>query len=131
MTDITNTDKLAALQNDRLLRKGGTYAALSDVYDPAPRLGRYAPQAGKVGPLPVANWAFDPAGLEPPLGYSFDAQEPCGELHEQREAARLLEARSAALPAEGGTASEAQTGARSNTVTATDAASPTSLRRRL
>lgn len=31
-----------------------------------------------------ASWTSDPNMLEPPLGYSVDAMEPVGEIHEQK-----------------------------------------------
>jgi hypothetical protein len=33
--------------------------------------------------LAGSPWAGDPVGLEPPLGFSVDAMEPVGEVHEQ------------------------------------------------
>jgi hypothetical protein len=95
-------DCLAYHLNHKLLKeRGASYADLAEAYD-APLGGRFATEARKVGELPAPNWAGQDNAVEPPLGYDISYVEPCGELHEQREAARLLREaqRSATLPSE-------------------------------
>ena len=127
MSDITNADKLAALHNQKLLRKGTSLADLADVFDP-PRAGRFAPQAGKVSELVAPIWAGQDNVTEPPLGYDINAQEPTGTPAEVEASIRQLEARSAALPAEGAPAHETS----AVSLSADDrSAGASSLRRRL
>jgi hypothetical protein len=78
----TQAEKRAVHENDRSVREPTTYSALAEISDPAPG-GRFAVDARKPAnavPRQPANspWHADPTGVEPPLGYAIDDQEPTG-----------------------------------------------------
>jgi hypothetical protein len=94
MDEPTQAEKLAALHNDRLLKRGVAYADVVDLYDDSRPHGRFA--IGAQQPLteyprqpPNSPWHHDPVGLEPPLGYSVNEMEPVGT---PAEVARSVEA---------------------------------------
>ncbi|MGA8698338.1 MAG: hypothetical protein WB689_31780 [Xanthobacteraceae bacterium] len=70
-----------------------TYATFTEAFADEDRGGRF--KTGQpttvVGATSVPNyptgpaWRADPTGVEPPLNYSVDALEPCGEAHEVRQ----------------------------------------------
>jgi hypothetical protein len=97
MTDEpTQSEKLAALHNDRLLKRA-TYSHVVELYDDTRPHGRFA--VGASQPLtqyptqpPHSPW-FDARFNGPdPLGYSVDAMEPVGSPAEIEASIRRLEA---------------------------------------
>jgi len=56
---------------------------------PTPMLSGSVPEQPAPSP-----WSHEPVGLEPPLGYSVDAMEPVGEVHEIEASLRQQEQRS-------------------------------------
>jgi hypothetical protein len=92
---MSNSDEISQAERRRMIeeRRLKTYHghAMSAVDDE--RGGRYAIEDNKqtvIGSSPIvypaqpagSPWASDPVGLEPPLGYSIEAQETTGEPHE-------------------------------------------------
>jgi hypothetical protein len=112
MDEPTQAEKLAALHNDRLLKRGVAYSQVVDLYNPQPG-GRFA--IGAQQPLTEyprqpahSHWHHDPIGLEPPLGYSVDQMEPVGTPAEVEASIRQLEAATQPTPTSSGMCSAAQ-----------------------
>jgi hypothetical protein len=88
----TYTDKLIMLENERLTRMAGTLLAQAQVAT-LELGGRYAGMRPSTMPVyPAgAQWTRDWGNeLEPPLGYSVEAQEPIGEVAEVEKSIRDL-----------------------------------------
>jgi hypothetical protein len=94
--EISQAERRRVLANDR--RVLATYHGVAQTSADDDRGGRFAavsPTRTVVGAAPIsypklpANspWACDPVPTEPPLGFSVDAMEPVGELHERGDAA--------------------------------------------
>jgi hypothetical protein len=75
-------------------RKATTYHFLAQSMVDEERGGRYATEDNKqtvIGAAPISYptqpsgspWANEPSGVEPPIGYDINAQDPVGEIHEQ------------------------------------------------
>src|SRR5258708_40202925 len=96
--DITQKEKRAILENDRLVRKG-TYFGVAAADADMEKGGRYAalnkPSVTGADPSvagywgarypaqpPNSPWAKDHYPPEPPLGFSVEDQAPTGEWHE-------------------------------------------------
>jgi hypothetical protein len=84
MDEPTQAEKLAALHNDLLLKRGTAYSQVVDLYDDSRPHGRFA--VGSRQPLteyprqpPHSPWSGVPALNGPdPLGYSVEEMEPAG-----------------------------------------------------
>jgi hypothetical protein len=79
---IEQSDRLETLQNDMRVR-GSTFNQFAQS-EAAESRGRFTAheRSAVVGATPIPkyegapNRANDPSGIEPPLGYAIDAQEP-------------------------------------------------------
>ena len=88
----TPAERCAVVENDRRVRRGGTYHDIASSEAAVPR-GRFtaherstvtgATPASRYPTLPASSpWASEPVGQEPPLGFSVDEMIPAGEPHE-------------------------------------------------
>jgi hypothetical protein len=83
--DATQKEKAAILKSDQRVRSGSTF--LDHTHDDEG--GRFAKSRTVIGseataqyPMVGPNWANDPTGVEPPLGFDVNAIEPVGEYGE-------------------------------------------------
>src|SRR5262249_18973412 len=90
---ISQKERKAVLENDRLVRQGSTFHAHAQADAELNLGGRFAqvrpttvtgatPAAQYPRQPPTSPFASDPCGPEPPLNYNIDAQEPTGEKFE-------------------------------------------------
>jgi len=104
MTEPTQSEKLAALHNDLLFKRGTAYSDVVDLYDDSRPHGRFA--VGARQPVteyprqpPGSPWSGVPALNGPdPLGYSVDAMEPVGSPAEVEASIKRLEAATQPAP---------------------------------
>jgi hypothetical protein len=90
----TQAEKLQALHNDLLLKRGTAYSQVAELYDDSRPHGRFAvgaPLTQYPKQPPDSPWHRDVVGLEPPLGHSVDAMEPVGTAAEIEASIRRLE----------------------------------------
>src|SRR5262245_3919157 len=85
MSEPTQSEKLAALHNDRLLKRGATLSEMAELFVDRPG-GRYANANRPATEVPRqpehSPWAADVVGVEPPLGVSVSEAPVVGEPHE-------------------------------------------------
>src|SRR5262245_50784215 len=89
----TTEDEISQAERRRILREVTTYHAAAQGFVNDDRGGRFAvlEKAHVTGSTPVVAypkqpsgpWSEGPGPAEPPLGYSVEAVEPVGELHER------------------------------------------------
>jgi hypothetical protein len=100
----TQAEKLAALDNDLLLKRGPAYSHVVELYDDTRPHGRFAigarqPLAEHPRQPPGSPWSGVPALNGPdPLGYSVDAMEPVGSPAEVEASIKRLEAATQLAP---------------------------------
>jgi len=91
--DITQKTKREILANDKKVREGSTFHAHAQASADDERGGRFAnvqptsvTGSGPASEYPrqptTSPFANDPCGIEPPLNYNIDAQQPTGEKFE-------------------------------------------------
>lgn len=89
--EASQSKRAEMLKHDSFNSRGDSFNSRA-IADALAQAGRFAAEnrATVIGSeaveyprLPAESpWACDMVGLEPPLGFSVDAMEPCGEAHE-------------------------------------------------
>jgi hypothetical protein len=98
--EATQSEKRETLRNDNMNFRTSSDLGLENT-------GRFAKPFAVTGSTPAPqypsgpNWANDPTGVEPPLGFDVNAIEPVGEHHEiQSSLAEAVKSAPSALPAD-------------------------------